>query len=140
MHSLNKVLLIGHLGADPEVRRMSSGDPVVNMRLACSDSWKDKATGERREKTEWVNVVIFNEGLAKVAENYLRKGSKVYVEGSLQTRKWQDQSGADKYTTEVVLQKFRGELVLLDSKGGAQDSAPAGRGHQSDPLEDDVPW
>ena len=140
MHSLNKVLLIGHLGADPEVRRMSSGDPVVNMRLACSDSWKDKATGERREKTEWVNVVIFNEGLAKVAENYLRKGSKVYVEGSLQTRKWQDQSGADKYTTEVVLQKFRGELVLLDSKGGSQDSAPAGRGHQSDPLEDDVPW
>jgi single-strand DNA-binding protein len=139
MSSLNKVLLIGNLGADPEVRRMSSGDPVVNMRLACSDSWKDKATGERREKTEWVNVVIFNDNLAKVAENYLRKGSKVYVEGSLQTRKWQDQSGADKYTTEVVLQKFRGELVLLDSKGGSQDSAPAGRA-QPEPLEDDVPW
>ena len=145
MHSLNKVLLIGHLGADPEVRRMSSGDPVVNMRLACSDSWKDKATGERREKTEWVNVVIFNEGLAKVAENYLRKGSKVYVEGSLQTRKCQDQSGADKYTTEVVLQKFRGDLVLLDSKGGggSQDNSGSAMGMQSlgsSALDEDFPF
>jgi single-strand DNA-binding protein len=145
MSSLNKVLLIGNLGADPEVRRMSSGDPVVNMRLACSDSWKDKSTGERREKTEWVNVVIFNDNLAKVAENYLRKGSKVYLEGSLQTRKWQDSSGADKYTTEVVLQKFRGELVLLDSKGGggSQDDGqgPRGRPVQDDPFDsDEVPF
>src|SRR5690606_24395486 len=104
-------------GRDPEVRRLPSGDPVVNLRIATSESWRDKQSGERKERTEWHNVVIFNEQLAKVAEQYLRKGSKVYVEGQLQTRKWQDQSGADKYTTEVVLQRYRGELTMLDGKG-----------------------
>ncbi len=114
--SLNKVMLIGHLGADPEIRRLNSGDPVVNIRIATSETWRDKNSGERKEKTEWHNVVIFNEGLAKVAEQYLKKGAKVYVEGQLQTRKWQDQSGAERYTTEIVLQKFRGELQMLGSK------------------------
>jgi single-strand DNA-binding protein len=116
--SVNKVILVGNLGADPEVRRMQDGRPVVNLRIATSESWRDKASGERREKTEWHRVVIFNENLAKVAEQYLKKGSKVYIEGSLQTRKWQDQSGQDRYSTEVVLQGFRGELTLLDSRGG----------------------
>jgi len=115
--SVNKVILIGNLGKDPEVRRLNSGEPVVNLRIATSENWRDKSTGERREKTEWHSVVIFNENLAKVAEQYLRKGSKVYIEGQLQTRKWQDQSGADKYTTEIVLQRFRGELTMLDGKG-----------------------
>jgi single-strand DNA-binding protein len=115
--SVNKVILIGNLGRDPEVRRLPSGDPVVNLRIATSESWRDKQSGERKERTEWHNVVIFNEQLAKVAEQYLRKGSKVYIEGQLQTRKWQDQSGADKYTTEVVLQRYRGELTMLDGKG-----------------------
>ncbi|WP_300538888.1 single-stranded DNA-binding protein [Sphingosinicella sp.] len=115
--SVNKVILIGNLGADPDVRTMGSGGKVVNMRIATSENWTDKASGERREKTEWHNVVIFNENLARVAEQYLKKGSKVYVEGQLQTRKWQDQSGQDRYTTEVVLQRFRGELTLLDGRG-----------------------
>ena len=115
--SVNKVILVGNLGKDPETRRLNSGDPVVNLRIATSENWKDKATGERKERTEWHNVVIFNENLARVAEQYLRKGSKVYVEGQLQTRKWQDQSGQEKYTTEVVLQRFRGELTILDSRG-----------------------
>jgi len=115
--SVNKVILIGNLGADPETRTMGSGGKVVNMRIATSENWTDKASGERREKTEWHNVVIFNENLARIAEQYLRKGSKVYVEGQLQTRKWQDQSGQDRYTTEVVLQRFRGELTLLDGRG-----------------------
>jgi single-strand DNA-binding protein len=116
--SLNKVILIGNLGRDPEVRRLPSGSPVVNLRIATSETWRDKQSGERKEKTEWHSVVIFNEQLAKVAENYLKKGAKVYIEGQLQTRKWQDQSGADKYTTEIVLQNYRGELQMLDSKGG----------------------
>ena len=115
--SVNKVILVGNLGADPEIRRLNSGEPVVNIRIATSESWRDKNSGERKEKTEWHNVVIFNEGIAKVAEQYLKKGMKVYVEGQLQTRKWQDQTGADKYTTEVVLQKFRGELQMLDARG-----------------------
>ncbi|ESW64944.1 single-stranded DNA-binding protein [Mesorhizobium sp. M0761] len=115
--SVNKVILVGNLGADPEIRRLNSGDPVVNIRIATSESWRDKNSGERKEKTEWHNVVIFNDQIAKVAEQYLKKGMKVYVEGQLQTRKWQDQTGADKYTTEVVLQKFRGELQMLDSRG-----------------------
>ena len=115
--SVNKVILVGNLGADPEIRRLNSGEPVVNIRIATSESWRDKNSGERKEKTEWHNVVIFNEGIAKVAEQYLKKGMKVYVEGQLQTRKWQDQSGADKYTTEVVLQRFRGELQMLDARG-----------------------
>ena len=112
---MNKVMLIGNLGADPEVRRMQNGDPVVNLSVATTESWRDKSTGEKKERTEWSRVVIFNDHLAKVAENYLRKGSKVYVEGSLQTRKWQDQNGADKYSTEIVLQKFRGDLQMLDA-------------------------
>ncbi|MFC1458433.1 single-stranded DNA-binding protein [Microvirga arabica] len=116
--SVNKVILVGNLGRDPEVRRLGSGDPVVNLRIATSETWKDKATGERKEKTEWHSVVIFNENLARVAEQYLKKGSKVYLEGQLQTRKWTDQQGVEKYSTEVVLQRFRGELTILDSRGG----------------------
>jgi single-strand DNA-binding protein len=127
MSSVNKVTLIGSLGADPEVRRMASGDPVVNLRIATSESWRDKATGERKEKTEWHTVVIFNEGIAKVAEQYLKKGSKVYLEGQLQTRKWQDASGADRYSTEVVLQRFRGELVMLGEPKPREDAPQSGR-------------
>src|ERR1043165_17585 len=119
--SVNKVVLIGNLGRDPEVRRLTSGDPVVNLSIATSESWRDKASGERKEKTEWHRVVIFNENLAKVAEQYLRKGSKVYLEGQLQTRKYTDKDGSEKYSTEIVLQRFRGELVMLDSKGGDGD-------------------
>ncbi len=116
--SVNKVILIGNLGADPEARSLNSGGEVVNMRIATSEQWKDR-DGNRQERTEWHNVVIFNENLGKVAKSYLRKGSKVYLEGQLQTRKWTDQSGNDRYSTEVVLQRFRGELVLLDSREGA---------------------
>ena len=126
--SVNKVILVGNLGADPEVRRLNSGDPVVNMRIATSESWRDKQSGERREKTEWHNVVIFNENLARVAEQYLKKGSKVYIEGQLQTRQWEDQSGQKRYTTEVVLQRFRGELQMLDTRGGGQVEDRSGRG------------
>ena len=138
--SVNKVILVGNLGKDPETRRLNSGDPVVNLRIATSENWKDKATGERKEKTEWHNVVIFNENLARVAEQYLRKGSKVYVEGQLQTRKWTDQSGQEKYTTEVVLQRFRGELTILDGRGGGEmgdDDRGASRGEfgRSSPME-----
>jgi single-strand DNA-binding protein len=117
MAGVNKVILVGNLGADPEARSLNNGGEVVNMRVATSESWKSK-DGERQERTEWHNVVIFNENLGRVAKSYLRKGSKVYLEGQIQTRKWQDQSGNDKYTTEVVLQRFRGELVLLDSRDG----------------------
>jgi single-strand DNA-binding protein len=120
--SVNKVILIGNLGADPEIRRTQDGRPVANLRLATSESWKDKTTGERREKTEWHRVVIFNENLCRIAEQYLKKGSKVFIEGALQTRKWQDQSGQDRYSTEVVLQGFRGELTLLDRAGGSSGS------------------
>jgi single-strand DNA-binding protein len=115
--SVNKVILIGNLGKDPEVRRLNSGDPVVNLRVATTESWRDKQTGERKEKTEWHSVVIFNENIAKVAEQYLKKGSSVYIEGQLQTRKWTDQQGVEKYTTEIVLQKYRGELTMLGGKG-----------------------
>src|SRR3712207_9460887 len=121
--SVNKVILVGNLGRDPEVRRLNSGEPVVSLRIATSETWKDKGTGERKEKTEWHSVVIFSENLARIAEQYLKKGSKVYLEGQLQTRKWQDQSGVEKYTTEVVLQRFRGELTLLDGRGGASEGA-----------------
>ena len=139
--SVNKVILVGNLGADPEIRRLNSGEPVVNIRIATSESWRDKNSGERKEKTEWHNVVIFNEGIAKVAEQYLKKGMKVYVEGQLQTRKWQDQTGADKYTTEVVLQKFRGELQMLDSRseGGGQVGNYAGGGGRND-MDDEIPF
>ncbi|EJF80939.1 single-stranded DNA-binding protein [Bartonella doshiae] len=115
--SLNKVILIGNLGADPEVRRLNSGDQVANLRIATSESWRDRNTNERKERTEWHNIVIFNENLVKVAEQYLKKGSKIYIEGQLQTRKWQDQNGNDRYTTEIVLQKYRGELQMLDGRG-----------------------
>ena len=115
--SVNKVILVGNLGADPEIRRLNSGEPVANLRIATSESWRDRQSGERKDKTEWHSVVIFNENLAKVAEQYLKKGAKVYIEGQLQTRKWTDQQGNDKYTTEIVLQKFRGELQMLDSRG-----------------------
>src|SRR6188472_2146796 len=114
--SVNKVILVGNLGADPEVRHTQDGRPIVNLRVATSENWRDKATGERRERTEWHRVVIFNENLAKIAEQYLKKGSKVYLEGQLQTRKWQDQSGQDRYSTEVSL-RFNGQLTLLDGRG-----------------------
>lgn len=119
--SVNKVILVGNLGRDPEVRRMQNGDPVVNLSLATSESWRGK-DGEKREKSEWHRIVVFNDHLAKVAESYCRKGSKIYVEGQLQTRKWTDKDGAEKYSTEVVLNKFNGALVLLDSKGSGGGS------------------
>jgi single-strand DNA-binding protein len=123
--SVNKVILIGNLGADPEIRRTGDGRPIANLRVATSESWKDKATGERREKTEWHRVVIFNEGLCRIAEQYLKKGAKVYLEGQLQTRKWQDKEGQDRYSTEVVLQGFNSQLTMLDSRGGGSGaSAP----------------
>jgi single-strand DNA-binding protein len=127
--SVNKVIIVGNLGKDPELRRMPNGNPVVNITIATSESWKDKASGERKEKTEWHRVVIFDENIAKVAENYLKKGSKVYLEGALQTRKWTDQQGVEKYSTEIVLQKFRGELVMLDAKGEGQSGG-------GDPYQD----
>jgi single-strand DNA-binding protein len=128
--SVNKVILIGNLGADPEIRRTQDGRPIANLRIATSESWRDKATGERKEKTEWHRVVVFNEGLCRIAEQYLKKGSKVYIEGQLQTRKWQDQSGQDKYSTEVVLQGFNSQLTMLDGRagggGGASDDYAGG--------------
>lgn len=145
--SVNKCIIVGNLGADPEVRRLSSGDPVVNLRVATSESWRDKASGERKEKTEWHAVTIFNDQIAKVAEAYLRKGMKVFVEGQLQTRKWTDQQGQDRYTTEIVLQKFRGELQMLDTK--SDDAAPKERkANRDDPrdyggredLDDQIPF
>ncbi len=158
--SVNKVILIGNLGRDPEARTMQDGNQMVNLSLATSETWRDKNSGERREKTEWHRVVIFNERLAEVAQKYLRKGSKVYIEGQLQTRKWTDQSGVEKYSTEVVLQRFRGELTMLDTKGGGggefggQDSyggsmepaaggggaAAAGSGGGGGDLDDEIPF
>src|SRR5215470_7101992 len=125
--SVNKVILVGNLGRDPEVRRLNSGEPVVNLSVATSENWRDKQSGERKEKTEWHRVVIFNENLGKVAEQYLKKGAKVYIEGQLQTRKYTDNSGAEKYTTEVVLQRYRGELTMLDGKGDG-----GGRSYESE--------
>lgn len=135
--SVNKVILIGNLGRDPEVRSFQNGGKVCNLRIATSENWKDKNTGERREKTEWHTVAIFNDGLVRIAEQYLKKGSKVYIEGQLQTRKWQDQSGADRYSTEVVLQGFGGTLTMLDGRdgggssggGGGYDSGQSGGGY-----------
>ena len=166
MAGVNKVILVGNLGKDPETRRMASGEPVVNLRIATSETWRDKQSGERREKTEWHSVVIFNENIAKIAEQYLRKGSKVYVEGQLQTREWTDKDNQKRYSTEVVLQRFRGELTLLDGRdgagggreiedhgGGGYDrgvSAPrastggarpaGGGGGRSAPIDDDIPF
>ena len=144
--SVNKVILVGNLGREPESRSMQSGDKVVNLSVATSENWRDKQSGERREKTEWHRVVIFDQNLADVAEKYLHKGSKVYLEGQLQTRKWTDQSGQEKYSTEVVLQRFRGTLTMLDSRsdGSASDydspstssPPPAGDGD----LDDDIPF
>ena len=152
--SVNKVILIGNLGRDPETRSFQNGGKVCNLRIATSETWKDRNTGERREKTEWHSVAIFSEGLAGVAEKYLRKGSKVYIEGQLQTRKWQDQSGQDRYSTEIVLGRFRGDLQILDSRGqggsgqmgdgGGYDSLPndsgPGQGMPPAELDDEIPF
>jgi len=149
--SVNKVILVGNLGRDPEVRRLTSGDPVVNLSIATSESWRDKASGERKEKTEWHRVVIFNENIAKVAEQYLKKGSKVYLEGQLQTRKYTDKDGSEKYSTEIVLQRYRGELTMLDGRGDgerAERPAMAGAGasegtrsfQRGGDLDDEIPF
>jgi single-strand DNA-binding protein len=163
--SVNKVILVGNLGKDPEVRRLQNGNPVVNLSIATSENWRDKATGERKEKTEWHRVVIFSEGLAKVAEQYLKKGAKVYIEGALQTRKWTDQAGVEKYSTEVVLQGFNSNLTMLDGRsgggggsfgsddssggdfgsGGPSSAAPrravaAGAGGRNSDMDDDIPF
>ena len=124
--SVNKVILVGNLGADPEIRRTQDGRPIANLNIATSDTWRDRNSGERKEKTEWHRVVIFNEGLCKVAEQYLKKGAKVYIEGALQTRKWQDQNGQDKYSTEIVLQGFNSTLTMLDGRGEGGGSVEGG--------------
>src|SRR5271169_5253754 len=131
--SVNKVILVGNLGRDPEVKRLTAGDPVVNLSVATSESWRDKASGERKERTEWHRVVIFNKNLAEVAEQYLRKGAKVYLEGQLQTRKWTDKDGAEKYSTEVVLNRFRGDLVMLDSRGEGGGASSSRGGSSGEP-------
>jgi len=161
--SVNKVILVGNLGKDPEIRRTQDGRPIANLSIATSESWRDKATGERKEKTEWHRVVIFNEGLCKVAEQYLKKGAKVYIEGALQTRKWTDQAGVEKYSTEVVLQGFNSTLTMLDGRGGggggggfadesggdfgagSPSSAPprrvaAAAGARNSDMDDDIPF
>ncbi len=133
--SVNKVILVGNLGKDPESRSFPNGGKVVNFTMATSENWKDKASGERKERTEWHRIAIFNDRLAEVAEKYLRKGSKVYVEGQLETRKWTDKDGQERYTTEVVLRQFRGELTMLDGRGGGEAAAPAGDDRGSDMPE-----
>jgi single-strand DNA-binding protein len=162
--SVNKVILVGNLGKDPEIRRTQDGRPIANLRVATSESWRDKTTGERKEKTEWHSVVIFSEGLCRIAEQYLKKGSKVYLEGSLQTRKWQDKDGHDRYSTEVVLQNFNSQLTMLDRSGNAGNDAGfespgndfgspgptaaferkqpalAGTGSRRDDLDDEIPF
>jgi single-strand DNA-binding protein len=162
--SVNKVILVGNLGKDPEIRRTQDGRPIANLSIATSETWRDKATGERKEKTEWHRVVIFSEPLCKIVEQYLKKGAKVYIEGALQTRKWTDQSGAEKYSTEVVLQGFNSTLTMLDGRGGggggsfAEDDgggdfgvsgpssapqrrmAPAGGGGRGNDMDDDIPF
>src|SRR5256885_13071949 len=135
--SVNKVILVGNLGKDPEVRCMQNGNPVVNLSIATSDTWRDKATGERKEKTEWHRVVIFSEGLAKVAEQYLKKGSKAYIEGALQTRKWTDKDGIEKYSTEVVLQGFNSALTMLDTRSGGGGGGGGGGGSYGDDTGSD---
>jgi single-strand DNA-binding protein len=159
--SVNKVILIGNLGADPEIKRTQDGRPIANLRIATSESWRDKATGERKEKTEWHRVVIFNEGLCRIAEQYLKKGAKVYIEGQLQTRKWTDQNNNERYSTEVVLQGFNSQLTMLDGRGGGGASfgsddggdfgssgpsggaprrAVAGGGGRNSDMDDDIPF
>ena len=136
--SVNKVILVGNLGADPEIRRTQDGRPIANLRVATSESWRDRNSGERRERTEWHRVVIFSEGLCKIAEQYLRKGSKVYLEGQLQTRKWEDQQGNDRYSTEVVLQGFNSTLTMLDSRNeGGGSSAGGGDFGRSSPMQEE---
>jgi single-strand DNA-binding protein len=130
--SVNKVILVGNLGKDPEIRTLNSGDRVANLRIATSETWRDKNSGERKEKTEWHQVVIFNDNLVKVAENYLKKGSTIYIEGSLQTRKWADAQGVEKYSTEIVLQKFRGELTMLGGRNQGGDAEEGGYSRGSD--------
>ena len=141
--SINKVILIGNLGKDPEIRSMQDGKTIVNFSIATSENWKDKSSGESREKTEWHRVVIFNEHLAKVAQNYLKKGSKVYLEGQLQTRKWTDQSGVEKYTTEVVLQRFKGELTMLDGRSEERVGNQVQNKTEAPPsnnMDDEIPF
>lgn len=142
--SVNKVILIGNLGKDPETRTFPNGGKVVSLNIATSETWKDKASGERKERTEWHSVAVFNDGLAKIAEQYLRKGSKVYIEGQLETRKWQDQSGNDRYTTEVVLRPYSGALTLLDAPGGRSegrvDHNAIGSKRDSQDLGDEIPF
>jgi single-strand DNA-binding protein len=141
--SVNKVILIGNLGKDPEIRSMQDGKTIVNFSIATSENWKDKSSGESREKTEWHRVVIFNEHLAKVAQNYLKKGSKVYLEGQLQTRKWTDQSGVEKYTTEVVLQRFKGELTMLDGRSEERVGNQVQNKTEAPPsnnMDDEIPF
>ena len=150
--SVNKVIIVGNLGRDPEVRNFPQGGKVVNLRVATSETWRDKQSGERKERTEWISVAIFNENLAKIAEQYLRKGSTVYIEGQLETRKWQDQAGADRYTTEVVLRQFRGELTLLGGKdggdrqqdrqddGGQSGGSGYGAGGGRSDIDEDLPF
>jgi len=144
--SVNKVILVGNLGKDPEIRNTTDGKKIANLTVATSDSWKDKQSGERKDKTEWHRVVIYNNNLADVAEKYLHKGSKVYLEGQLQTRKWQDKSGQDKYSTEVVLQNFHGELTILDSKkdgenkGGNEDKSGWDAPASAPDFDDDIPF
>jgi single-strand DNA-binding protein len=158
--SVNKVILVGNLGADPEIKRTQDGRPIANLSIATSETWRDRATGERKEKTEWHRVVIFNEGLCKIAEQYLKKGAKVYLEGQLQTRKWQDKDGKDRYSTEVVLQNFNSNLTMLDGRSGGSSfgpdetgggdfgssgprSAPPRRvaaGGRNDDMNDDIPF
>jgi len=145
--SVNKVILVGNLGKDPEIRRTQDGRPIANLSIATSDTWRDKATGERKEKTEWHRVVIFSEPLCKIVEQYLKKGAKVYIEGALQTRKWTDQSGVEKYSTEVVVQGFGAELVLLDGNsnagsGSSGGNSSRGNSRQSPPadLDDEIPF
>ena len=130
--SVNKVILIGNVGADPEIRRTQDGRPIANLRIATSESWRDRNTGERKEKTEWHRVVVFNEGLCKVIEQYVKKGSKLYIEGALQTRKWTDQAGVEKYSTEVVLQGFNSTLQMLDSRGGGAGASSGGGDYGDD--------
>ncbi len=155
--SVNKVIIVGNLGRDPEVRTFQNGGKVCNLRIATSENWKDRTTGERKERTEWHSVAIFSEPLARIAEQYLKKGSKVYIEGQLETRKWQDQSGQDRYTTEIVLRPYRGELTLLDGRsdsaggsggyssdqGGGYDSGPSSGGYgggASGNIDDEIPF
>ena len=159
MASVNKVILIGNLGADPEIRSLGSGDRVANLRVATSETWRDRTSGERKEKTEWHRVVVFNENIVKVCENYLKKGAKIYVEGALQNRKWTDNAGVEKFSTEVVLQKFRGELTMLDGRGegaggedrggyangggfssGPRQQSSAPREEFSHDLDDEIPF